>query len=181
LKNIIIAFIAALCGLLIILTGFTIHGRDTRQVELNNALKFSMEEAMTSLMYEEGKPQTEEEWKMSFLQSLVVQINSASDLTVTFIEADMEEGILSVEAVLEWNHPIGTRGAVSDTRTIILEEYIEEDSSNAPPETDESNESPPADENEEETTKPPNESTEAEESKPPGETEPESEPTDNVS
>lgn len=119
----IIAFIAALCGVLIILTGFTIHGRGTRQVELDNALKSSMEDTMKVLMYEEGKPQTEEEWKAAFLQSLAVQINSVSDLKVVFLEADMEKGILSVEATLTWTHPIGTQGSVTSSMTVILEEY----------------------------------------------------------
>ena len=125
MKNMLIAFIAALCGVVIILIGFTMHGRSTRQVELDNALKSSMEEAMTSLLYEEGGPENESEWKAAFLQSLVIQINSTSDLTVTFLEADMERGILSVEAVLTWNHPIGTVGTVSSTMTAIMEEYEE--------------------------------------------------------
>ena len=123
MKNMLIAFFASLIGILIILTGFTIHGRSIRQVELENALKSSMEEAMTSLLFEEGGPQTEEEWKAAFLQSMVVQINSASELTVTFFEANMEKGLLSVEATLSWNHPIGTRGRVSSVRTALLESY----------------------------------------------------------
>lgn len=125
MKNMLIAFIAALCGVVIILIGFTMHGRSTRQVELDNALKSSMEEAMTSLMYEEGGPANETEWKAAFLQSLAVQINSTSDLTVTFLEADMARGLLSVEATLTWNHPVGTVGTVSSTMTVIMEEYEE--------------------------------------------------------
>lgn len=123
MKNMLIAFFASLIGILIILMGFTIHGRSIRQVELENALKSSMEEAMTSLLFEEGGPQTEEEWKAAFLQSMAVQINSASELTVIFLEANMEKGLLSVEATLNWNHPIGTRGSVSSVRTALLELY----------------------------------------------------------
>jgi len=125
MRNILTAFIAALIAVVIILTGFTIHGRSIRQVELDNALKSSMEDAMTSLLYEEGRPETEEEWKAAFLQSMALQINSASDLTVNILEADMEAGILSVEATLNWTHPIGTRGSVSNTMTVIMEEYEE--------------------------------------------------------
>lgn len=125
MKNMLIAFIAALCAVIIILIGFTIHGRSIRQVELDNALKSSMENAMTTLMYEEGKPQTEEAWKALFLHSLAIQINSASDLTVKILEADMEYGILSVEATLNWTHPIGTTGSVSSNMTVIMEEYEE--------------------------------------------------------
>ena len=125
MKNMLVAFYAALIGILIILIGFTIYGRNIRQIELDNALKSSMEEAMTVLLYEEGRPQTEEEWKAAFLQSLAVQINSASDLKVVILEADMNKGLLSVEAELTWNHPIGTKGRVSSVRTVILEEYTE--------------------------------------------------------
>lgn len=125
MRNMLIAFISALIALVIILTGFTLHGRSIRQIELDNALKSSMEDAMTSLTYEEGRPKTEEEWKAAFLQSLAIQINSASDLTVHFLEADMENGILSVEATLTWKHPIGTEGNVSSSMTIIMEEYEE--------------------------------------------------------
>lgn len=125
MRNMLIAFIAALIAVVIVLTGFTIHGRSIRQVELDNALKSSMEEAMTSLMYEEGRPRDEEEWKAAFLQSLAIQINSVSDLHVEIIEADMERGVLSVEATLTWIHPIGTEGSVSSRMTVIMEEYEE--------------------------------------------------------
>ena len=125
MKNMLIAFIAVLCSVVIILIGFTIYGRCMRQVELDNALKSSMEDAMSSLMYEEGRPQNEKEWKAAFLQSLAIQINSASELAVRFLEADMTMGILSVEATLTWAHPIGTVGKVSRTMTIIMEDYEE--------------------------------------------------------
>ena len=125
MKNMLVAFYAAIIALVIILIGFTIHGRSVRQVELDNALKSSMEEAMTMLLYEEGRPQTESEWKASFLQSLAIQINSASDLTVNILKADMEKGLLSVEATLTWKHPIGTDGSVSSSMTVFLEEYVE--------------------------------------------------------
>ena len=123
MKNMLVAFYAAIIAFLIILIGFTIHGRSIRQVELDNALKSSMENAMTTLLYEEGKPQTEEEWTSDFIQSLALQINSNSDLKIVIMEADMEKGLLSVEATLTWYHPIGTKGSVSSFRTAILEAY----------------------------------------------------------
>lgn len=123
MKNMLIAFYAAIISFLIILIGFTIHGRSIRQVELDNALKSSMENALTTLLYEEGKPLTEEEWTSDFIQSLALQINSNSDLKVVIIGADMDKGLLSVEATLTWYHPIGTKGSVSSFRTAILESY----------------------------------------------------------
>lgn len=122
MKNMLVAFYSMLIGIIVILIGVTIYGRNTRQTELNNALKIAMEDAMVCLLYEEGKPETEEEWKAAFVQLLAIQINSVSDLSVDFLEANMEKGILSVEATLTWNHPIGTRGSVSNRMTAIIEE-----------------------------------------------------------
>lgn len=110
--------------IIFILIFFTIDSRTIRQTELDNALTVSMKSAMDILLLDEGKPKTEEEWKAMFVESLVVQIESSSDLTVHIIECDMEKGILSVEAILGYNHIVGTRGCVAAHRTIILEEYI---------------------------------------------------------
>ena len=125
MKKVLVAMISAVIIIIIIMTGFTIHGRGLRKTELSNALESSMQRAMNLLLIEEGGPKTEDEWKSMFLQSLVLQIESTSDLKVTFLEVDMEKGILSVEATLTWKHPIGTNGSVSETRTVIIEEYNE--------------------------------------------------------
>lgn len=110
------------------MTGFTIHGRNVRQIEVDNALNTSMKSAMEVLLVEEGGPKTQKEWEYMFIQSLAVQIESDSELTVHIgADSDMEKGILTAEAILTFRHPIGTTGTVSTgIRTIILEEYIEE-------------------------------------------------------
>ena len=125
MKKMIMAFVASIVIVLIVLIGFTIHGRDLRQTELNNAMYTSMESAMKVLLLEEGGPKTQAEWEQMFVQSLVVQIESDSEMTVHIGEdSDMEKGILTAEAVLRFRHPIGTIGTVSTgIRTIILEEY----------------------------------------------------------
>lgn len=125
MKKMIMAFVASIVIVLIVLIGFTIHGRDLRQTELNNAMYTSMESAMKVLLLEEGCPKTQAEWEQMFVQSLVVQIESDSELTVHIGEdSDMEKGILTAEAILRFRHPIGTTGTVSTgIRTIILEEY----------------------------------------------------------
>ena len=125
MKKMIMAFVASIVIVLIVLIGFTIHGRDFRQTELNNAMNSSMKSAMKVLLIEEGGPKTQEEWEQMFVQSLVVQIESDSELTVHIGEdSDMEKGILTAEAILRFRHPIGTTGTVSTgIRTIILEEY----------------------------------------------------------
>lgn len=123
LKKALISVFSILIILLFFLISFTLHGRNLRQTELDNALTVSMKQAMDVLQADKGKPASEEEWKMIFLQSLAGQIESESDLTVNILEIDMEKGILSAEAVLKYTHPIGTKGSVSVRRTAILEEY----------------------------------------------------------
>lgn len=125
MKKMIMALMSVFIIIVFILALYTMHGRNYRQTEINNALTVSMENAMELLLYEEGGPKTQEEWEQMFVQSLVVQIESDSELTVHIGEdSDMEKGILTAEAILRFRHPIGTTGTVSTgIRTIILEEY----------------------------------------------------------
>ncbi len=123
MKKSLMAAFSAIIIIIVILILFTLHGRNARQVELDNALHISMKQSMDTLLVMEGKPQSEEEWKVMFLQSLASQIESESELTVNILEMDMDKGILSVEAVLKYKHIVGTEGTVSSQRTIVLEEY----------------------------------------------------------
>ena len=128
MKKMIVAFVSCIIIVILIMTGFTIHGRNVRQIEVDNALNTSMKSAMEVLLVEEGGPKTQKEWEYMFIQSLAVQIESDSELTIHIgADSDMEKGILTAEAILTFRHPIGTTGTVSTgIRTIILEEYIEE-------------------------------------------------------
>ena len=127
MKKMIVAAISCLVIVAIIMIGFTVHGRNLRQTELNNAMRASMKQAMEMLLTEEV-PSNQEEWEQMFVQSLVVQIQSDSELIIHIGEdSDMEKGILTAEAILRFRHPIGTEGTVSTgIQTIILEEYTAE-------------------------------------------------------
>lgn len=84
-----------------------------------------MKQAIAQLQYDEGTPVSEDEWTANFVNSIAVQIQSQSDLTVHIYEADMEKGLLSAEAVLTFQSPIGNEISVtSEKRTIVLEEYV---------------------------------------------------------
>jgi len=126
MKKVLMAVFSVMIIVIVILIMFTLHGRNARQTELDNALNTSMKQSMDALLVMEGKPHTEEEWKVMFLQSLASQIESESELTVNILEIDMDKGILSVEAILKFKHVAGTEGTVSSQRTIILEEFIME-------------------------------------------------------
>lgn len=123
MRKVLITVLGIVIILIFIITYYTLHGREIRQTELNNAVVSSMQSAMEMLLVEESMPQTEDEWIQMFLQSLAVQIDSVSELTVRILEADMEKGLLSVEAILTFPHPLGKTGSVSCYRTVILESY----------------------------------------------------------
>lgn len=125
MKKTIMAAILILMVVFVIMIGFTLHGRDLRETELNNAMLSSMENTMEMLLLDEGKPQTEEEWIAMFMESVAVQIESDSELTIRIIDADMNKGYLAAEGILTFRHPIGTNGSVSTGRLdILLEEYL---------------------------------------------------------
>lgn len=123
MKNIIMGICScALLGILI-LTGYTLHGRGIRQEELENALSAGMENAMERVkqsgMY---APESNEELVALFMQSFLLQIDSNSQVTVSILDADYEKGLLSAEATLTYRHPVGTTGTVSVRRTVLVEE-----------------------------------------------------------
>ena len=128
MKKMIMGVLSVLIIIAFIITLYTLHGRAYRQTEVNNALDSSMRNAMKLLLVMEDGPESQEEWEQMFIQSLVVQIKSNSELIVHVGEdSSMEKGILTAEAVLKFRHPIGTEGTVSTgIRTIILEEYVTE-------------------------------------------------------
>lgn len=124
MKKAVIAIFGFLLLIASALIGFTIQGRTARQTELENALTSAMERTM--LMLSEQKkyaPQTDEELVAIFMESIAVQVESASKLTVNILEADVGKGILSAEGILTYKHPIGTEGDVTCKKTIILEQY----------------------------------------------------------
>lgn len=124
MKKIILGVCSVILVMLIILIGYTLHGRTVRQTELDNALTSGMEKAMETLRAEKSvAPQSNEEWIAYFMEAFVVQIDSSSDLTVHVLDADFEKGLLSVEATLKYKHPIGTEGSVSIQKTMILETF----------------------------------------------------------
>ena len=124
MKKVMIGVCAFLIFVVVVLIGMTIQGRTTRQTELENAMASSMEKTMQMLSAtDDVKPLTDDEMIAYFMETLTVQIQSASTLTVNILEADVNKGLLSAEGILTYMHPIGTKGNVTCKKTIILEQY----------------------------------------------------------
>lgn len=124
MKNMVIGISAAVFLGLLVLIAYTLHGRSVRQSELDLALSVAMKESLKGLEeLEAGQARSTEEFVEEFLQRFSVQIASKSKVTVHILDVDVEKGLLSVEAISSFRHPIGSLGSVSRRRTAILEQY----------------------------------------------------------
>ena len=63
------------------------------------------------------------EFIADFMEALLVQINSDCSIKVNVLDVDYQKGLLSVEVIEKYKHPIGTEGQVSVKRTVIMEQY----------------------------------------------------------
>ena len=123
MKNVVIGICSFVLTGILVLTLYTLHGRSIRQEELDDALACGLKTAMEQV--KQGgdiAPESDEELKALFLQCFLQQIDSNSQVTVHILEADHEKGLLSVEGVLTYRHPIGTEGRVTASGTVILEQ-----------------------------------------------------------
>ncbi len=85
-----------------------------------------MKHSIAQLQFDENTPTSEVNWTADFASSVALQIKSNSDLTLHIYEADLDKGLLSAEAILTFENPIGTKSSVTTgKRIIILEEYNE--------------------------------------------------------
>lgn len=111
-------------GMLALLLGviLTIQGRAIRTDEVTLGLEEAMNSSMQQLCRDRHYTiQNREEFVADFLELLLLQMNSNSDVTVRILRADEKRGLLSVEVVETYLHPNGEKGSVSAQRTILLE------------------------------------------------------------
>lgn len=126
MKKMLIAVFCVLIAVFVLMTGFSFYGRTERQKELDNAMQAAMEKSMQILLSEDNPPKTDKEWESVFVNALAYEIDSNSQLKVVCKVVDIENGILSAEAILTYKHANGNIGHVSCEETIFLEEYLKE-------------------------------------------------------
>lgn len=123
MKNILIGICSfVLLGILILII-FTLHGTGVRKQELNHALTSSMQNAMERLQENSMYTSTSnEELVAVFQQEFLMQIQSNSHATIHILDVDAQKGLFSVEAILDFVHPMGLPGKVSARKTVIIEQ-----------------------------------------------------------
>ena len=123
MKNVITGMAAGLVLILLLLVLYTVQGQTVREDEAGKALSSALENTAEQLTEERTVYENNEEFKAAFLQSLLVQMDSASNVKVNILNADCEKGILRAEVIETYQNPNGEVKSVSAERTILLERY----------------------------------------------------------
>lgn len=124
MKNVFLGFGITICAIISIVIVMTLCGTNMRQNELNravdSALQDTVENQFDSKTYSTS---SNDEFIADFIEALLVQINSECSIKVNVLDVDYQKGLLSVEIIEKYKHPIGTDGQVSVKRTVIMEQY----------------------------------------------------------
>lgn len=123
MKKIISGSIFVFIGVLFLLIILTYVGRSSRKTETDTSLAEAINTSLTSIFANRTyttKADTDE-FIADFLEALLLQVESDSDVKVSILEADPEKGILSVEVTETYRHPNGNTGTVSAVRTVIFD------------------------------------------------------------
>ena len=124
MKNVFLGFGITISAIISIVIVMTLCGTNMRQNELNravdSALQDTVENQFDSKTYSVS---SNDEFIADFMEALLVQINSECSIIVNVLDVDYQKGLLSVEIIEKYKHPIGTEGQVSVKRTVIMEQY----------------------------------------------------------
>ena len=124
MKSVFLGFGITICSIISIVIVMTLCSTNMRQNELNravdSAIKDTVENQFDDTTYSVN---SNDEFVADFMEALLVQINSDCSVVVNVLDVDYQKGLLSVEVIEKYIHPIGTEGNVSVKRTVIMEQY----------------------------------------------------------
>lgn len=123
MKKVIWGSILVITGILSIVIILTLTGRNTRETETDNALAEAIDTSLSNILKNHSYTIDEsEEFIADFLEVLLPQMDSNSEVQASVLDADIRTGILSIEIKETYQHPNGNTGTVSDVRTVILDQ-----------------------------------------------------------
>ena len=122
MRNIVIGFVFAAMILLSVNIVSTMNSRSTRSQELSDALDTALEGTLGTLSKGTYDINNTDEYIADLLSNIAEQIQSDSELTVNILDADIEKGIMTVQVKEEYKHINGKTGAVTASKTVLLEE-----------------------------------------------------------
>ena len=126
MKHVMFAMISGGVLLLVLLIAMTVHGRDLRQGELEEALSQSAKQALEGAMINgDMEIHDKDALTAGFMQLLLSRIKGKEDpnlkLQVDILQADVDKGLLSVHAKEWYTHPDGRKGSCEAGGTYIVE------------------------------------------------------------
>lgn len=122
MRNIVIGFVFAAMILLSVNIVSTMNSRSTRSQELSDALDTALEGTLSTLSKGTYDINNKDEYIADLVSNIAGQIQSDSELTVNILDADIEKGIMTVQVKEEYKHINGKTGAVTASKTVLLEE-----------------------------------------------------------
>ena len=124
MKSVFLGFGITICAIISIVIVMTLCGTNIRKNELNravdSALQDTVENKFDSKTYSVN---SNDEFIADFIEALLVQINSDCTVQINVLDVDYQKGLLSVEVIEKYKHPIKTEGQVAVKRTVIMEQY----------------------------------------------------------
>ncbi|MDD3139679.1 MAG: hypothetical protein PHX08_11995 [Lachnospiraceae bacterium] len=125
MKNVFLGFGITICAIISIVIVMTLCGTNMRQNELNRAVDIALQDTVENQFDSKTySVSSNEEFIADFIEALLVQINSDCTVKINILDVDYQKGLLSVEVIEKYKHPIGTEGEVSVKRTVIMEQYM---------------------------------------------------------
>jgi hypothetical protein len=126
MKHVIFAITSGCMMVIICLIVMTVHGRDIRQAELEEALTQSAKQALEGAMVNGDLTICDRKaLTAAFMQLFLSRIKGEEDpnrkVCVDVVKADVEKGLLSVRAKEWYTHPNGKKGVCEAKATYILE------------------------------------------------------------
>lgn len=127
MKNVVTGIMMSIMMALFIIIILTTDDRIIRINEVNTALADALDESLNVLDIDKYSITDTDELIADVTQGLLVQLESDAEVTVNFMDADKDKGIVTVEAVENFRKASGSAGQTAATRTIILEKQQVQD------------------------------------------------------
>lgn len=130
MKNVAIGFILLLILVFTGVTVYSIEGKTVRKNELDTNLGTAMEQSMTILTidptYDIDK-ENSDHFIADFIENFLIKTTTDSTFQIEILSVDTKKGLLDVKVTETFKQFAGLPGKVSARKTVILEDYVNED------------------------------------------------------
>lgn len=131
MRKIILYIIMGFMLVIVVFSSITVHGRGARKDEIEQGLSEAIEATIHALFEKQSYSFSgRDEFVADFLQGLLLNLKSTSEITINILAADEEKGLLSVEVLETYQHINGKTGMVSAYRTVLFDTMKKEDTNN---------------------------------------------------